>query len=322
MRVLRCLILSGCLVLSLAGRAQRQDWLPVTPQDWQVKEVPGDPGASAIQLYYGEHINDPDWTKFVYHRIKILSEKALQLKGPADVEILVPPDCSIGDLKARTLHPDGTIVEFTGKPFDKIAEKGRGYKFTFKTFTFPDVTVGSILEYKYVLHTPINYTYLRSHWTVQHDLFTVREDLSMRPYLEGLAGFSKGYQVSQISSNLPKDIKVERKGGDWELHAQNLPAFHSESYMPPENSFKPEVLFFYINYLPDSDDKFWRELGKKVYEADERFIGNHGDVKETAVAAIAGETTPEGKLKKLYDRAQQVRNLSFEHARMEEERKK
>src|SRR5262249_27783933 len=155
-------------------------------------------------------------------------------------------DCSIGDLKARTLHPDGTIVEFTGKPFEKIAEKGRGFKFLFKTFTFPDVTVGSILEYKYVLRTPINYTYLRSHWTVQHGLFTVREDLSMTPYLDGLRGFRHGYEISMLSSNIPKDMKLSKKGRGWELNAQNLPAFQKESYMPPENNYKPEVRFFYI----------------------------------------------------------------------------
>lgn len=316
------LILVLLLLASGAAKAQKQDWLPITQQDWEVKEVPGDPGASAIQLYYAEHIDDPDSTRFVYHRIKVLSEKALQPQGPGDVEILVPPDCSIADLKARTVHPDGTIVGFTGNPFQKVVIKGQGFKFLAKTFTFPEVTVGSILEYKYVLRTPANRTFLVSEWEVQHDLFTVQEDLSMRPYLEGLQGYTRGYQVSQVSTNLPKDVKVEKKGSRWELHARNLPAFQKEAYMPPENTYKPEVRFFYVNYQPDSDDRFWRDLSKALYEDSERFIGNRGDIKQAALAAIGQEATPEGKLQKLYVQAQQVRNLSFERDRSEEERKK
>jgi hypothetical protein len=322
MRAVKCLILAGCFALGLAGMAQKQDWLPVTPQDWQIKEVPGDPGASAIQLYYAEHIDDPRNMQFVYHRIKILSEKALQPGGPADVEILVPPDSSVSDLKARTLHSDGTIVDFTGKPFEKVVVKGRGIKFLAKTFTFPEVTLGSILEYKYVLNTPANRIFIFSEWSVQHDLFTVKENLTMTPYLEGLEGFMAGYQVSMVSTNLSKDMKLTKKNPGWELNAQNLPAFQAESYMPPENNYKPEVRFFYIKYQPDSDDKYWRELSKALYEETEHFIGNHGEVKAAALAAIGAETTPEGKLRKLYDRAQQIRNLSFERERSEEEKKK
>jgi hypothetical protein len=322
MRVLKCVSLIGCLALCLAGRAQRQDWLPITPQDWEVKEVPGDPGASAIQLYYAEHIDDPENLQFVYHRIKILSEKGLQVGGPADVQILVPPDMSVSELKARTLHPDGTIVDFTGKPFEKVVVKGRGIKYLAKTFTFPEVTVGSILEYKYVLNTPINKVFIFTEWSVQHDLFTVKENLSMTPYLEGLSGFGHGYQVSMVSANISKDMKLSKKGRGWELNAQNLPAFHSESYMPPENNYKPEVRFFYISYQPDSDDRYWHDLGKALYEEIDHFVGNHGEIREAALAAVGSESAPEGKLRKLYDRAQQVRNLSFERERMEEERKK
>src|SRR5579864_89273 len=312
------LLLAACC----AGKAQKQDWLPVTQQDWNTKEVPGDPVAAAIHLYYAEDINDPNNSRFVYHRVKVLNEKALQPTGPADVEILVPPDCSVSDLKARTLHPDGSIVEFTGKPFQKVVVKGLGFKFVAKTFTFPEATVGSILEYKYVLNTPANTIFLISEWDIQHDLFTVQESLTMKPYLQGLQGFMRGYQVSAVSTNLPKDVKFERKAGGWELHARNLQAFPKEPYMPPENFYKPQVRFFYINYQPDSDDRYWHDLGKALYDESERFIGSRGEVKQAALEAVGGEATPEGKLRKLYTRAQQIRNLTFERERTEQELKK
>jgi hypothetical protein len=319
---LASLVLAICFAFCSTGMAQRQDWLPVSPPDWDIREVPGDPGASAIQLYYAEHINDPDGTTFIYRRIKLLSEKALRFGGPADVEILVPPDSSVSELKARTLHRDGTIVDFTGKPFEKVVEKAHGVKYLAKTFTFPDVTVGSILEYKYVLDAPTDRILPVSAWNVQHSLFTVQESLMMTPYLEGLEGFMNGYQVSAVSTNLFPDMKLERKGRVWELNAQNIPAFQAESYMPPEDNYKPEVRFFYVKYQSDSDDQYWHELGKILYEESERFIGNHVAVRQAAQAAIGAESSPEGKLRRLYDRSQRIRNLSFERERSEEEIKK
>src|SRR5438270_4675106 len=91
MRVARFLPIFLCLFFSLAAFAQKEDWLPVTPQDLQYKEVPGNKGASAVRLYYAQYINDNTSSCFVYERIKILNEKALNPDSRgrtyADVEI-------------------------------------------------------------------------------------------------------------------------------------------------------------------------------------------------------------------------------------------
>src|SRR5579859_3201810 len=118
MRQLRSIALFTCLVLPALSYGQKEDWLPVTSQDQQMKEVPGDPGASAIQLYFADFIDDTNHTEFFYHRIKVLNEKGIKEHG--DVEIPIFPGSTVSDLKARTIHPDGKIIEFTGKPFEKL----------------------------------------------------------------------------------------------------------------------------------------------------------------------------------------------------------
>src|SRR5258708_4811262 len=132
----RFLIFAIFAIFVLPANAQKEDWLPVTPEDLQLTQVPGDPGASAIQLYYANYIDDSMAYEFVYHRIKILTESG---KKYADVEITGGFNLDVGNLKARTIHPDGSIVEFTGKPFDKTIFKGRGIKWNAKTFTMPEV---------------------------------------------------------------------------------------------------------------------------------------------------------------------------------------
>jgi len=71
MRVLRLAALVGCLLSSLLAFGQKEDFLPITPQDLQMKDVPGAPGAAAIQLYFADYIDDSEQTEFFYQRIKI-----------------------------------------------------------------------------------------------------------------------------------------------------------------------------------------------------------------------------------------------------------
>ncbi len=91
------------LLLPWTSFAQNQDWREITAQDREIKEVPGDPGASAIQLYYADYHDDNKGIQFFYHRIKILNDAGKQY---ANVEIPVEPLYRFIDLKARTIHPD------------------------------------------------------------------------------------------------------------------------------------------------------------------------------------------------------------------------
>src|SRR5262252_2966613 len=102
-RPLRYLLLvflfSGC---ALFADQKNEDWLPITQQDLQIKEVPGNPGAAAIQLYYADLIDDTQGSEFFYHRIKILNDSG---KKWADVEMPLWKDLwDIKDLKARTIR--------------------------------------------------------------------------------------------------------------------------------------------------------------------------------------------------------------------------
>jgi hypothetical protein len=339
MRIARFFSLALCFLVSLGALAQKEDWLPVTPQDLQYKEVPGNKGASAVRLYYAQYINDNTASCFFYQRIKILNEKALAGGNSyADVEIpvLTLGDLvdQISDLKARTIKPDGSIVEFNGKMFDRVAFKGRGIKVSVKAFSMPDVGVGSIIEYKYRairnipaltdLKIPV-----RDAWEIQSELFTVKESLyyqpdtgqryqsPTRPQFE-----SGGERISHVMLNM-KDFKekLRETGGDTGLELTNVPAFESEAFMPPEDNFKPTVIFFTGRVGKVDVDKEWLDLGKQYYQVYERYMGADRGVKEAALKAIDGETEPGMKLRRIYERVQQLRNLTFERFRTPEERK-
>ena len=304
-------------VFVVPARAQKEDWQPITQRDLEMKQVPGNPGADAVQLYYADFINDQEQTEFFYVRIKVLNEKG---KSHADVELVIPPEGAISGLKARTIQPDGKITEFTGKPFQKTVVKTRGVKVLAKSFTMPEVNVGSIIEYKYKVEWPGIIT--DNFWTIQHDLYTVKESFRMKPFSGPIEGFENGYQIASLYSHMPNNIKPVQKSAGYELDLDNMPAFESEGYMPPEEDTKPQMRFFYVSPGISTPDKFWQDAGRRWNDDAEHFIGNRKEISQAAAQAIGNETDPEQKLRKLYVRAQQVRNLTYERERTELEQKK
>jgi hypothetical protein len=310
-------LFSVLMACAASAGAQKEDWLPIAPQDLRIKEAPGIPGAAAIQLYYAEYIDDQEQTEFYYSRIKVLNEKGARY---ADVQILAPPGVSISGLKARTIHPDGKILEFTGRPFQKVVARERGYKVLAEAFTLPEVAPGSIIEYKYKLNLPG--VVLDHSWTIQHELYTVKENFRMRPFSGLLEGFEKGHRVAALSSHMPSRLRPRQKDGGYELEAENVPPFQREGLMPPEEDYKPQIRFFYGGVEIENAEKFWKEAGRQWNEENERFIGRHREIAGEASRVLGGETVPARQLRLLYARAQEIRNLSYERERTGQEEKK
>src|SRR5205823_267184 len=161
-----------CLA-SLPIAAHADQWTAPTPEELKMTAASEAPGAPAIYLNREEITDDQlhMWRK--YARIKVLTEGG---KEYANVEVGQYNSSEHGGYKieavsGRTIHPDGTITPFTGKPYEKLIEKGQGYKETAKVFTLPSVEVGSIIEYRYELRYDDNY-YIAPSWFIQSDLFT------------------------------------------------------------------------------------------------------------------------------------------------------
>jgi len=319
-RVLLLFLLVVAFFLSTAAAQKRsEDWLPITPAELQMKEAPGKAGAPAVLLFYADYEDDNESYNFIYKRIKILNEKGREY---ADVEIpYLRSRWWIADLKARTIHPDGSIVEFKGKPYEKTVVKGRGFKFLAKAFSFPDVTVGSIVEYKFKYRWELQYL-LDTQWTLQHDLYAVRASYSFHPYQKDFITKHGAARIAYVNNRMAQSIKPKVNHGYVELELENVPGFDPEEYAPPEGDLKPQVRFYYGGTEIKSAQEFWTREGKDWHESIENFIGNRKEIREAAQQAVGSETDPEKKLRALYARSQQIRNLSYERERSEQEEKR
>jgi hypothetical protein len=330
-----CRLCLSLLCLAVAPVFARADqWTAPTPEELSMTAAPEAPGASAIYLNREEITDDQlhMWRK--YARIKVLTEGGKDL---ANVEVGQYNSNEYGGYKieavaGRTIHPDGTIIPFTGKPYEKLIEKGQGYKATAKVFTLPSVEVGSIIEYRYELRYDDNVVFPPS-WIIQSDLFTRHGHYVWLPTGKDIVVHDERGEVitnGAISWTpiLPKGAELkhtELPGGGpqgpqrkFELNIDNVPGQAEEEYMPPIRSLGYRVLFFYAAY--NSPDQFWKESSKRWSKVRDHFIGPGSKVQAAVKELVQPADTEEQKLRKIYAAVLKLDNTVYsrEHSRSEE----
>jgi hypothetical protein len=293
---------------------------PVSPDELKMTSEPKAPGAAAILLYREVDRDDRGNTAHedVYFRIKILTEEGRKY---ADIEIpFFKSEGNVINVHARTIRTDGTVVNFSGQVFDKSIIKARGLRYMAKTLTLPEVEVGCVIEYVYTLDLAENFVF-DSHWIISNELFTKHAKFSLKPY----DGSHPPMNVRWSWSNLPAGTAAPAEGPDHviRLEVNDVPAFQTEDYMPPENELKARVDFIYGEDAFEKDtDKFWRNRGKKLNSQLESFVGKRSAMEQAVAQIVSPTDSPEVKLRKIYDRVQQIRNTSYEAEKTEQEEKR
>jgi hypothetical protein len=318
-------VAAGLAVCMFAAHETRAiGFQPVSPDELKMTSEPLAPGAPAIILYRQVDRDDNIYTPHQdnYFRIKILTEEG---RKHADVEIpFVKGSEDVTKIKARTIRPDGSIADFGGKVFEKYLVKGkfmgRELKVLAKTFTMPDVQVGSIIEYSYTSDYG-EYTLTDSNWILSDELFTRKAQFSLKPFL---GNNYVTYSVRWSWQGLPAGA-LPKQGPDHiiRMEANNIPAFPTEDYMPPENELKARVDFIYEEGFGEKDQAgFWKHVGKQRNGQLESFVGKRSAMEQAVSQIVAPNDSPDVKLHKIYDRVLQFRNTTFEVEKTEQEKKR
>jgi hypothetical protein len=287
--------------------ANADDWLPISQEELKMTGEPKAPGASAVYLY--RQVDRADLIRGSYEhnyvRIKVLTEAG---RDYANIEIPYRDKMAISRIRARTVRPDGSVVNFDGQVFKTTIQKNRDSKYLAKTFTVPDVQVGSIIEYHFTYDFD-DYSIFSSEWIISAPLFTKKALFTLKPFdrwpvqWNWPAGLPEGATKPEQD---PRSFVVK-------MTADNVPAFQEEEFMPPPDELKFRVNFVYSEDGFESDEnKYWKKFGKKQNDRAENFADKRKAMNEAVATIVSPSDTPEVKLQKIYDRCQQIRNLSFE----------
>jgi Domain of Unknown Function with PDB structure (DUF3857)/Transglutaminase-like superfamily len=329
-RRLLCASLFASLISLAAPLVHADQWTAPTPEELSMTSQPEVPGAAAVYLYREEKTEDSNHMFSIYVRLKVLTDKGKEYSNVELPYAAGEGGVSISDIAGRTIHPDGTIILFTGKPYDKLIEKTKDRRYMAKVFTLPDVEVGSIIEYSYKRRLGDNY-FMAPSWIVQTNLFTRKAHYMWEPTTKQLvSNDDRGQLTSSVGwfPILPKDaefknVRLPASGFNegqliFELNMHNVPPAPDEEHMPPMASLTYRVLFYYSPYR--SGEEYWKSEGKHWAKLTDKFIGSGPAVH----AAVQDLTTPadtqDQKLRKLYVAVMKLENTDFtrEHTTSEE----
>src|SRR6185437_8740644 len=310
------------MVLHAQFQSPTQDELKMTAD-------PAAPGAAAVYLYYEEIDNDPIHYKSIYARIKVLTDKGKDL---ATVDL--PYESSVFKIRAiegRTIHPDGTEYKLTTKPEDLMTSKSGNEEVARKVFTLPNVTVGSILEYRYQIGYDDNHL-SSPHWEIQRQYYVHKAHYSFIPFesfmphsTEHFASnryvtTGKGEEATNLVwwYTLPAGVSVKQSMKDYSVDVTDVPPAPEEEYMPPIQSVLYKVFFYYSAH--DAND-YWTNAAKSWSKEVDKFAETSSKIKEAVAGVVSPGDSEEVKAEKLYKAVQALENTDYMRAKNASEMK-
>jgi hypothetical protein len=319
------LLVAGLVSPSLL-RAQFQQ---PTDEELKMTADPKAPGAAAVYLNVEEITDDPMHYHSFYARIKVLTEKGKEL---ASVELpYTRGNVKITDIKARTIHPDGTIIPLEGKLEDLLEFKSSGHQISERVFNLPSVEVGSILEYSYAVRYDDNH-FSSPTWEIQRPYFVHKAHYAFTPFkafMPGIENATSSILVDEHGNSintliwwpvLPPGVEVKADArGHYIVDVRDVPPIPDEEWMPPIQSVLYKVVFYYKNAFSGSD--FWISEAKRWSKEVDHFAEGSKPIHEAVAGLVAPGDSDLDKAQKLYKAVQALDNTDFSRTRSQAELK-
>lgn len=293
------LCLLGAALPALAGGDK--DWLPIDPADLALKEPKVEKDADAEAIFWDVRIDDSDEGALVFNhylRIKIFNERGKESFSKVDIPFgkIFGRTIKVKDIAARTIKPDGTILELNEKDiFEREVLRASGIKQKVKSFAMPGIEPGVIIEYRW-RESFSNAWANNLNLEFQREIPVQQVRYSIKPFASDFFNFLSMQMFNGHRVPLNKE-----KNGFYSLTMTNMPAFREEPRMPPPDQVRTWMLIYYTRQelMKVSPMVFWSLWGKIVYEIHKPDVKVNDEVKRAAAEAVGDATTPEEKLKRI-----------------------
>lgn len=317
------LLIAAVALLVTPGSVTAVEWRPVTATELAQKTPRVDPSADAEAIFWDvrieDHLSGRDLLLSLNHyiRIKIFTDRGKEKYSTVEIEQIGKR--TISDIAGRTIKADGTILELKKDAiFDRELAKTKGFKIRGKTFALPNVEVGDIIEYRYKEN--------RDNEIASHMRLYFQRDIPMWNVTYHLKPLNIPYlpfamRTMSFQCNHPP-FQQEPNG----FHAtsmSDMPAFHAEPNMPPEDQLRAWILVYYELDRKIDAERYWKETGRSDFASFKPRMNANGDVKRVAAEIVSGAHDAEDQLALLdmYVRTK-IDNLSVSVFRMTAEQRK
>jgi hypothetical protein len=289
----------------------RAEFPELTQEELRMTLDPKAPGAAAVILYREELVDDNFRYRSFMVRIKVLTEKGMEA---ATIHIPYYKSWSkVSNIQGRTVHPDGTVYPLAAKPSELTDVKSKFIQYNEMVFTLPNVEVGSVIEFRLQIHYDPQGPLPQPEWIIQQAFFVHKAHYLFQPSYRGtsIAWSSHPKPGTEIACN---------NQGRCTYDVEDVPAVPHEDWMPPLNSLRMRVQFYYGGFR--DSNQFWQEYGKDWAREMEKFANGDKAIKNAVAGLVSASDTEEQKAKKLYDAVMKLENTDFTRKKSSEERKK
>lgn len=258
--VRQLVFLAFCCLMIFSKTVLTQDkvWREVTQEELQMKTPKVEADADAEAIFWEVRVNDDfvpraGFKTLINHylRIKIFTERGRELNSKVDIPFGKIPDLNINvlikDIAARTIKPDGTIIEIKPQDiFERDTVKANGVKLKAKSFAMPGIETGAIIEYRWreIRGDSLSY-YVRLPLMREIPVHLVK--YYIKPV--NAPNFYLGMRVHSfnVQNGFEKD-----KDNYYSMKMRDVPAFREEPRMPSEYTVKSWMLVYYADPLDDN----------------------------------------------------------------------
>jgi len=290
--ILVFLTLTALGVRPPVARAGGEDWRPVDPSELSLKTSIVEADADAEAIFWDVRIDDHGDNDLVlshYIRIKIFTDRGREKQSSIDIPYF--SNTKIKDVAARTIKPDGTILELAKiDVIEKIVARVGDFKLRTKSFAFPGLVNGSIIEYRWK-EVISNSSADNMRLQFQREIPVQSITYHIKP-----ARTSSFFDLHAFNMEAP--VFQEEKDGFQFVTVKNARAFREEPMMPPEDTVRQWAILRYRGL-------FSRLLGyhlvaNQIYNVTQPYLKVDNEIKSKSDEIVAGATTPEQKLERIY----------------------
>ena len=290
------------LLAASPADAFKLKWKPIDKDLLAETKGKVDPDAASEVVFWEVRLTDTETSDHrkvrfetqQYVRIKIYNERGRDLES--QVEIPYEAGESIDDLAARTIRPDGSVVDVAKDAiFDRVTTKGREGTKKAKSFAMPDVRPGCVIEYQYasVRHSE----YDQPQWFAGQRFSPIRSlTLVLRPLKIDLGGFNM--RIRAFNGVFPPPETQD--DGASVIQLTNIAAIRDEPDMPPWRQVVPWLCIDYVDSREPGPDEYWARVGREREQIVKRSMKSGDGVRRTADSLTAGITDPDLRLEALH----------------------
>jgi len=291
------------VVMFLAVGVWASSWPEIPASDVELTSVPDHPNAPAVVLYETGRLvlNRKSLSCYfeVYRRIKVLTEEGLDF---GSVQVLSDDYYRMKELDARTHLPDGRIVEL---PSDAVFKSRYDDYYSAKvtSFAMPEVTVGSIVEYRYKVY--FDSVLYPSPWYFQRRIPVLYSQVSC--IVPNRYVFYP-YGVQTLANRkIESDIVKNRTGLEATYVMRDLPPVPDEPYRFPFADLSSRMTFLPMAYTSSSRHQFFEtwESTVKLIQGDgrlgyKRFRTSSRGIEAEARRIVSPAMSPRERAEQLY----------------------